>query len=210
MSVFYNFKIAPVSNTVTTLEDIAKFIANLRDKNFVEKEFMILSGNKEDIMNIDDYCFYNGELVKTNISNSPSLPLVSNLDGIEKLDKNKNYAFKLSVSKSCEIFAGLDVFEMYPNEKTSLFLLFLSESISLKFFSELTNNEEKNYEEEEEDDEIVKYEEINIENINSFIKNSGRAGNNLYGLQENQNDYEAFFKEIEFLYENYILDSYYD
>ena len=204
MSVFYNFKIAPVSNTVTTLDDITKFIANLRDKNFVEKEFMILSGNKEDIMNIDDYCFYNGEL------NSPSLHLVSNSDGIEKLDKNKNYAFKLSISKSCNIFAGLDVFEMYPNEKTSLFLLFFSESIFLKFFSELTNNEEKDYEEEEEEDEIVKYEEINIENINSFIKNSGRAGKNLYGLQENQNDYEAFFKEIELLYGNYILDSYYD
>lgn len=180
MSVFYNLEIAPNSNHSVSLQEIKEFILNLSENGLIEKEITILTGEHNDVQNISFWDFQNLSL-SSGLTSESKLQIVEEKN-IEDLSAEKNYAFKVHLTKKSDVFKNLNVFTATDLEHFPLFISYLAKPFDSVIFRG---------DEEEED-----FEMINISNINCILKSSGRNSQSLWGLGENPASYEAFYKTV--------------
>lgn len=194
MSVFHNLQIAPKSNQSVSLQKIKEFILNLSENGLIEKEVTILTGEHNDVENISFWDFQNVSL-SSGLTSESKLQIIEEKN-IQNLSAEKNYAFKVHLTKKSEVFKNLQIFTATDLENFPLFISYLGNPFNCVIFRG---------DEEEEDFEI-----INISNINCILKGSGRNSQSLCGLGENPDQYEAFYKNVEQFLGEYEIGTFVD
>jgi hypothetical protein len=179
MSVYHHLEIAPVSNTVITLSAVRSFISTLASKGLIEEEFAIFTGDEKAVLGIDIWDFRNST-VASELTTSSKLEVVKEND-FEKLSDVKNYAFKIHLKGTSDLFKKLEIFGYNERQHYPLFISFLCNPSDITIIKE---------------DESENKEKITISHVNCFIHTSGRNINTLYGLLENQDEFAAFFDEV--------------
>lgn len=193
MSVFHNLQIAPKSNTSVKLGDIKDFISNLAQNGHIEKEFTILTGDEEKIKQISFWDFNNNSLSSELTNNK--LEIIRDQD-FQNLSDTNNYAFKIHLSKTSNVFKNLEIFKATELKHYPIFIAYFGKPIDFTITKE--------------DEETEEFEEFVISSINCILKSSGRNSESLWGLIENRDEFEVFFNEVEHFLGEFETGTYFD
>ena len=194
MSVFHNIQITPKSNTLLSLKDVNNFIFDLVDNGLIEKEYNILTGESPNIQNITTWDFIN-DMTTSELVKDSKLEILKEKN-IENLSNQNNYAFKIHLTKKSDVFKELDVFTTTDRQHFPLIIWFLKSPIDFILYKE--------------DQKTGDLEQVTLININCGLRSSGQGGECLYGLGENQNQFEVFFEKVGKFMKGFEIGTYYD
>ena len=193
MGVTHNIYIVPKSNRRVKLEEIINFITSLAKNGHIEKEYTIWTGDEQKIEHVNRNNFYDSSVLSdfygSWLERVPDLDLTGNC-------RERNYLFKVHISRRSGIFKNLDVFKYTKLDNFPIFIIYFHDSKNLVLEREYFEGGKHIYE------------YIDIRNINSVIKSSGKGVDSLYGIQ-NESNFTDFYDNVKDLFEEYEIGEYF-
>ncbi|MDJ1500188.1 hypothetical protein [Xanthocytophaga agilis] len=164
------------------MTDIDTLVSRLQENKLIESQITLITGQQKNIRGISFWDFQN-ETPQSKLVSGSSLSILDTTS-IASLDPGQNYAFKVHITKTNGVFAGLEVFSSTDRKDFPLFIIYISDPISFTLYRQ---------DEEDEDENLLS---TKVQNINCIITSSGNDMESLLELGEEPEKYALFYNQI--------------